>query len=214
MDRLRSPGGCPWDAEQTQLSLLPYLIEESYELVEAVETGDDPAHIREELGDVLLQVLFHARIAQERAPEEGRFDIDDVVRGLTDKLRRRHPHVFSDSAEPLTAIEVHARWDALKRAEKPERTGPFDGVPPGLPALALAAKTMSKARKAGLDHTVPDEPVPDEDSADTEAELGRALFALVRRACSNGIDPERALRRTTREYRDRLSASIAQASGT
>ncbi|WP_269929233.1 MazG nucleotide pyrophosphohydrolase domain-containing protein [Kocuria massiliensis] len=171
MDRLRSPGGCPWDGEQTHASLVRYLIEEAYEVVEAIEApeGVNTALLREELGDVLLQVVFHARIARE-APDG--FGIADVVRGLNEKLVRRHPHVFADSdsvrgddapSAPASARgvgnsdleELTRRWDDIKRAEKPERRDPFDGIPPALPALAFAEKALNKAAKASL-------PLPDE----------------------------------------------------
>lgn len=174
MDRLRSPGGCPWDGEQTHASLVRYLIEEAYEVVEAIEApeGIDPGLLREELGDVLLQVVFHARIAQETDDSAGGFDIADVVRGLNDKLVRRHPHVFAES-DPATTTddtsdaasssgvdsadleELTRRWDDIKRAEKPERRDPFDGIPPALPALAFTEKALNKAAKASL-------PLPDE----------------------------------------------------
>ena len=131
MDRLRSPGGCPWDAEQTHESLVPYLIEEAHEAVEAIESGDR-AHMAEELGDVLLQVVFHARVAQEHP--EAPFDIDDVAGGIVEKLVRRHPHVFAD-VDADTAAEVAANWEQIKAAEKAGRTSVLDGIPAGLPAL-------------------------------------------------------------------------------
>ena len=130
MDRLRSPGGCPWDAEQTHESLVPYLIEETHELVEAIESGDR-THMVEELGDVLLQVAFHARMAQEHP--DSPFGIDDVAGGIVDKLVRRHPHVFAD-VDADTAQEVAANWEQIKADEKPHRTSPLDGIPDGLPA--------------------------------------------------------------------------------
>ncbi|GGC92974.1 nucleoside triphosphate pyrophosphohydrolase [Tersicoccus solisilvae] len=200
MDRLRSPGGCPWDAAQTHASLLPYLIEEAHELVEAVETGG-PDDVREELGDVLLQVVFHARVAQE-AGAGAAFDVADVIGTLVEKLRRRHPHVFAvdpaatDEVAPGLA-DLHRRWDEIKRVEKPERTGPFDGIPPGLPALALAQKTLGRAQRAGW------EPAADPAGAAdlTEADLGDALLALVRRGQAAGLDAEAALRHAVRRYR-------------
>ncbi|WP_420121531.1 MazG family protein, partial [Nakamurella sp.] len=153
MDRLRSPGGCPWDAEQTHASLVRYLIEECYELAEAVEQGDRAA-VREELGDVLLQVLFHARIAAETPPEQGGFDIDDVARDLVAKLVRRHPHVFARAdGEPAAgwdAADQQQRWDELKKTER-GRSGVLDGVAFGQPAVALAAKLGSRAAAFGLD---------------------------------------------------------------
>lgn len=142
MDRLRSPGGCPWDAEQTHESLVRYLLEESAELAEAIETGDR-AGLREELGDVLLQVVFHARIAQEDADDP--FDVEDVVRDLTAKLVHRHPHVFAGT--PLGDLD--AQWDALKAREK-QRESVLDGIPAGLGALAAAQKVRARLRRAGL----------------------------------------------------------------
>ena len=144
MDRLRSPGGCPWDAEQTHSSLAPYLIEEAYETLEAIETADLTA-LREELGDLLLQVLFHARLAEEASPDE-RFTIDDVAADLVAKLTTRHPHVFAD-VDADTAEQVADNWDEIKRAEK-QRTSATDGIPLGQPALALAAKLLSRSRRA------------------------------------------------------------------
>ncbi len=145
MDRLRSPGGCPWDAEQTHESLLQYLIEECYELYQAIEDGDRDA-VREELGDVLLQVLFHARIAAE---DDARpFTIDDVAADLVAKLVGRHPHVFAGSERIDTAERQERRWEELKRAEK-QRESSVDGVPLGQPAVALAAKLTSRTARAG-----------------------------------------------------------------
>jgi XTP/dITP diphosphohydrolase len=192
MDRLRSPGGCPWDAEQTHQSLAPYLLEESYELIEAIEL-DDLAHLREELGDVLLQVAFHSRLAEERpAPE--RFSIDDVAADLVAKLIRRHPHVFA-GREVASAADLAANWEAIKAAEK-RRESVTDGVPLGQPALALAAKLQRRARKAGLDATAP-----------AGDDLGARLFALVGEAVETGEDPEAALRATARAYRDAVRAA-------
>lgn len=198
MDRLRSPGGCQWDGRQSHASLVKHLIEESYEVVEAVEAPGGPeAHrddLVEELGDVLLQVVFHARIAQERSAQQGGFDIEDVVAGISDKLVRRHPEVFAhaERAEASDEAAVHARWEELKRAEKPQRTGPFDGVPPGLPALQRTEKILSKARRHGLEPQTP--PEQDEDRPRTQEQLGQALFELVRQASADGLDAERALR--------------------
>ena len=208
MARLRGPGGCPWDAEQTHASLVPYAIEEAHELAEAIEAmagapGDD-AHLREELGDVLLQVVFHADIARA----EGRFDIEDVARTLAEKLRRRHPHVFADT-EVEGVAEVVANWDAIKRAEKPERESALDGVPASLPALARAEKRLRRAQRAGLQPPA-DASVADASAPGTEEELGRALLALVRDATSRGLDAERSLRAATRalerELREREAA--------
>lgn len=195
MNRLRSPGGCPWDAEQTHRSLVRYLIEESYEVVEAIEApgGVDFQLLREELGDVLLQVVFHGRVAQEA--EDVSFSVLDVIRALNEKLERRHPHVFADESAQIE--DVTARWEELKKEEKPERTGPFDGIPPHLPALSLAEKTLSKADKGGVDLSarLADSP---HISCENEEELGQLLFGLVQQARAKGLDPERALRSFTR----------------
>ncbi len=189
MDRLRSPGGCPWDAEQTHRSLARYLLEETYEVLEAIET-DDAALLREELGDLLLQVLFHARLAEE-LPAGARFSIEDVATDLVDKLVRRHPHVFGDGAA-ATAEDVNEAWEHRKITEK-GRTSAVDGVPVAQPALALAAKLVSRTRRAGLDV-----PPPGPDS------LGGRLFALVEEAVDAGVDPEGELRRVTLGYRSAI----------
>ncbi|MBX6391655.1 MAG: MazG family protein, partial [Frankia sp.] len=147
MDRLRSPGGCPWDAEQTHASLAPYLLEETYEAYQAIEDGD-LAELREELGDVLLQVLFHSRLAQEHEPGAGRFDIDAVAAGLVAKLVRRHPHVFGEVAV-AGAEQVVSNWEAIKAAEKGRRSV-TEGVPLSQPALTLAAKLQKRAARIGV----------------------------------------------------------------
>jgi len=200
VDRLRSPGGCPWDARQTHASLLPYLLEEAYETVEAVEDGDDTS-LREELGDLLLQVVFHARIAQERAAEA--WSLDDVADGVVSKMRSRHPHVFADASAP-TAEHVEARWEELKAAEK-GRTSAVEGVPLAQPALALAAKLLSRAARAGLDVPVPPAGLETE-PGDSQA-LGGQLLGLVAMARSHGWDAEAALRAAARRYRDALVAA-------
>lgn len=204
MDRLRSPGGCPWDAEQTHASLVQYLVEETYETVEAIETGD-PVALREELGDLLLQVVFHARIAEEdpRAP----WDVDDVADGIVTKLVSRHPHVFGDATAD-TPEQVESAWQAIKAAEK-GRTSVTDGVPMGLPALTLAAKLHVRARNGGV--VVEGDPAPAalrelvSDLPDQSA-LGRALLDLVALAQDRGWDAEAALRQACRDYVDRLRA--------
>ncbi len=188
MDRLRSPGGCPWDAAQSHRSLAKYLLEETYETLEAIET-DDMALLREELGDLLLQVLFHARLAEE-LPAAQRFGIDDVAGDLVAKLVHRHPHVFAD-VPVADAAEVNENWERLKAAEK-GRDSAVDGVPMGQPALALAAKLVSRAGRAGLDV---------EASAN---DIGDRLLAVVREAVAAGVDPESALRESARAYRDAL----------
>jgi len=192
MDRLRSPGGCPWDAEQTHASLAPYLIEEAYEMLDAIEESDVDL-LREELGDVLLQVVFHSRLAEEQ-PEDERWSIDDVAGDLVEKLVRRHPHVFADRGVS-GAAEVEANWDEIKAAEK-RRDSVTDGVPFGQPALALAAKLRRRVEKAGLSV---DPPAGDA--------IGVRLFALVGEALAEGVDPEAALRSAAREYRDAIRAA-------
>ncbi|GIG53648.1 MazG family protein [Demequina activiva] len=184
MDRLRSPGGCPWDAEQTHESLTAYALEETYELIEAIETGTR-ADLREELGDVLLQVVFHARVAQEH-PEDP-FGIEDVADAVADKLIERHPHVFEADGEVLTAQDTHARWERIKKETK-QRESVMDGVPVAQPALARAQKVLSRAQRAGLDTPLPPEP-----------SIGAELLALVARAQEQGIDAEAALRQATRD---------------
>jgi len=194
---LRAPGGCPWDADQTHESLVQYLVEECWELIDAIETGDR-AEMIEELGDVLYQVLFHADIAAHTDGE--RYDIDDVARHMTAKMVSRHPHVFGDR-EAHTAADVVAFWDDLKKDEKPHRTSVLDGVPRGMPALALAQKVLGKAEK--VDVSVADVPATvDRETAvspATEVELGRLLLELVESARAQGIDAERALRGAVRD---------------
>ncbi|PWC02925.1 MazG family protein [Agromyces badenianii] len=189
---LRAPGGCPWDAEQTHESLVQYLVEESWELIDAIESGNREEMI-EELGDVLYQVLFHADIAAQ-TPDEA-FDIDDVARHMTAKMVSRHPHVFGDR-EAETAADVVAFWDDLKADEKPHRTSVLDGIPRGMPALALAQKVLGKAEKVGVtDASAQASPA-------TEDELGRVLLGLVASARSQGLDAERALRSAVRSLED------------
>jgi len=208
MDRLRSPGGCPWDAEQTHLSLLKYLIEECYELYQAVEDADRPA-LREELGDVLLQVLFHARVAAEGgvAPYPGdaeRFGIDEVAADLVAKLVARHPHVFAVDPAPAdrvrTASDQELRWDELKRAEK-RRDSSVDGVALSQPAAALAAKLVSRARKAGF----PEEILSNLNGATSE------LFGRVAEITWAGGDPEQELRRSALGFAGDIRAAEAAA---
>ncbi|QMU67610.1 MazG family protein [Streptacidiphilus sp. P02-A3a] len=194
MDRLRSPGGCPWDAEQTHESLVRHLVEESYELVEAIEEGDREA-LLEELGDVLFQVFFHARIAEEDPAEP--FGIDDIAGGLIDKLTYRHPHVFGDVHAP-TAEQVEANWEQLKAVEK-QRESVVDGVPVAQPALALAAKLHSRAVRAELDV-----PLPEAD------DLGARLLALAVEAQQQGLDPEAELRAAARRYREAIRQAEKQ----
>lgn len=195
MDRLRTD--CPWDAKQTHATLAPYLLEESYEALDALESGDQAA-LREELGDVLLQVAFHARVAAERTDGTG-YTIDDVADGIVAKLVRRHPHVFGD-VTVSGADEVTDNWDAIKAAERESAGGPppsaFDGVPLGQPALSLAAQLRRRAGRAG----VPDELAELRGAA--VSEIGAELFALAGRAREAGLDPELELRSAARAYRD------------
>lgn len=192
MDRLRSPGGCPWDADQTHQSLARYLLEESYEVLEAIETAD-MVLLREELGDLLLQVLFHARLAEE-LPDGQRYSIEDVAGDLVDKLIRRHRHVFASTAA-VDAAAVDETWEVQKIAEK-GRTSAVDGVPMAQPSLALSAKLVSRATRAGI--------AVEPDSGD---EFGERLFGVVREAVAAGVDPEGALRRTSRAYRAQVLAA-------
>ena len=200
MDRLRTE--CPWDAKQTHATLAPYLLEESYEAIDALESGDQAA-LREELGDVLLQVAFHARVAAERTDGTG-YTIDDVADGIVAKLVRRHPHVFAD-VTVSGADEVKRNWDSIKAEERESRGGPpasaFDGVPLGQPALALAAQLRRRAERAG----VPDELADLQTAADV-SDIGAELFALAARARAAGLYPELELRSAARAYRDRVIA--------
>jgi XTP/dITP diphosphohydrolase len=201
MDRLRSPGGCPWDAEQTHATLVPYLLEEAYETVETIEDGDidtagpDRDALREELGDVLLQVAFHSRVAQEHPDDP--FTIDDVAAGIVAKLKRRHPHVFADVNAP-TAEHVAANWEKLKAEEK-GRKSVVEGIPLAQPALALTAKLLSRAERGH----VPVELPPAEPPADAD-ELGESLLALAAAGHRAGLDPELALRASARRLRDAI----------
>jgi XTP/dITP diphosphohydrolase len=207
MDRLRAE--CPWDAKQTHLSLAPHLLEEPYEALEALESGNLDA-FREELGDVLLQVVFHARIAEN-------FGIDDVADGIVAKLVRRHPHVFG-SVTVADAEEVKRNWDAIKKQERAERavvpgadpafTSALDGVPFGQPALALAAQLHRRAARAGAPESLTELAADDDTRVVTESvsELGAELFRLVALAGRAGLDPEHELRMAARRYRDRVRA--------
>jgi XTP/dITP diphosphohydrolase len=194
MDVLRSPGGCPWDAEQTHTSLVPYALEEAFELAEAVETGDRE-HLVEELGDLLLQVVFHARVAQDDPDEP--FDVDAVAGGIVRKLRRRHPHVFGDVDAP-TAAHVEANWEQIKKAEK-GRASVLDGVPVALPSLARADKVLGRVARTGLD-------VP---LGAGDGSTGERLLAEAVRARRRGEDPEAALRASVRALEDRARAAEA-----
>jgi XTP/dITP diphosphohydrolase len=178
MRRLRRD--CPWKREQTHRSLARYLQEETAETLEAIDAGDTD-HLREELGDLLLQVYFHAVIAEET----GAFTLDDVARGIATKMHRRNPHVFGPGGGPseLSAAEVDAQWQEIKQREKPRRS-PYDGIAPGLSALLLATKVLER--------------VPDTEPAAASDDLGDRLLALVREAVAEGTDPEQALRDAVR----------------
>lgn len=198
MRRLRSPGGCPWDAEQTPLSLAPYILEEAAEVVDAIECGD-PAAIQDEAGDLLLQVVFLAQIHSEQAL----FDFSDVARGISHKLIRRHPHVFEQNNQNLSTAELDQQWERIKRSEKPTDdcvSHPFGQIPVNLPALQRAVKLLNRADKVGMLSQI------DHSSADnnplTESELGEELFKLAARGRHAGLDPEQALRRYIRQLLD------------
>jgi XTP/dITP diphosphohydrolase len=198
---LRAPGGCPWDAEQTHESLVRYLVEETHELVDAIETADRDAML-EELGDVLYQVLFHADLAAATPGED--FDLQDVAAHMTAKMVGRHPHVFGD-AVAATAGDVEAVWDDLKAREKPARTSVLDGIPLGMPSLALADKLLGRADKVGVAIGEPD--AATSGIAADEDELGDQLLALVASSRSRGLDPERALRARLRALREQIVAA-------
>ncbi|NUR06882.1 MAG: MazG family protein [Nocardioidaceae bacterium] len=187
MDRLRDE--CPWDKQQTHRTLATYLLEETYETLEAIEAGDY-THLREELGDLLLQVYFHARIAEEAGPDG--FTIDDVAGGIVDKLVHRHPHVFA-GVDVEDADEVNRNWETLKAAEK-GRGSVLDGIPTGLPALALADKVLGRSARVGVTPT-------DDDS------LGGRLLALVVEARAAGEDAEQALRDAVRRLSEQVRAA-------
>ena len=216
--RLRAPDGCPWDREQTHQSLTPYLIEETYEAVEEIDANSMPG-LREELGDVLLQVMLHSEIASEG----GHFTVDDVIEGLVNKLIRRHPHVFGD-ADARTAEEVAARWEVLKSEER-HGASLMEGVPANLPALTYAQRTQGRAANVGFDWPNVDgvlakvaeeaaelaEVVGTEDSDDVtdahaaqEWEMGDLLFSLVNLARRMDIDAEGALRHANRRFVNRF----------
>ena len=187
---------CPWDAEQTHRSLVTYLVEETGEVVDAIETGDD-TDLREELGDLLLQVYFHAAIAEQ----EGRFTLDEVAAGIADKLVRRHPYVFGDGEIPE---DLHATWEARKRAEK-GRTSALEGIADSLSVVARATKVASRTRKHAVPMDLPDDPV-------TEAEVGQGILDLVLRAQAQGIDADQATRDALRGLEARVAAAEASAS--
>lgn len=193
MDRLRSPGGCPWDAEQTHESLLKYLLEESYEFVESVESKDHES-MKEELGDILLQVYFHSRIAEEHATRP--FNIEDVARGITDKLIRRHPHVFG--GENINdSDELLQNWERIKAEEKGRKSA-VDGVAMGQPALPLITKLIYRAERRGINLELP--------TADmnNEVEIGDALVAAIAAAVKHGFEPEDLMRNRARALAEEI----------
>jgi XTP/dITP diphosphohydrolase len=191
MDRLRSPGGCPWDAEQTHQSLIKYLLEESYEFIDAIET-DDRVGMREELGDVLLQVYFHSRIAQDHPTDP--FSIEDVARAIADKLISRHPHVF-DNLKVSGTEEIIDNWEAIKAKEK-GRTSAIDGIAMSQPALPLVSKIFYRAEKYGVELEIP---TYASEVQVNESSVGQALASVIGWAHANGIDPESALRAQARK---------------
>ncbi len=216
MARLRGPGGCPWDAEQTHRTLARHLLEETHELLEAIDADDTDA-IRDELGDVLLQVVFHAQMAAD----DGAWDVDDVAEGLVKKLVYRHPHVFGE-VEVTGADEVLVNWEKLKAAEKGERTEVADDIPASLPSLARAAKVQRRAAGWGFEwrsvdgaiealREEVDELAAADDPAHVEEEIGDVLFAAVAVARKHGIDAESALRRTVRVFSGRYERFVAMA---
>ncbi len=205
MDLLRSKDGCPWDNEQTHQSLIEYLLEESYEFAEAVESGNRQA-IREELGDVLLQVVFHSKIAQEHLQDP--FNIDDVADVITNKLIKRHPHIFSDSKD-LTSLEVENNWEMIKQKEK-SRTSITDGVPVAMPALMHADKLITRVKsvKDEIAQVKETQLVNDvKKDLNSEAEVGQFLLSFVAMCNERGIDSESALRKAISQYRDEIKKS-------
>lgn len=216
MHRLRAPGGCPWDAEQTHASLIPNVLEEGYELIDTIQR-EDWQHMKEELGDLLLQVLFHAEIAEEHAG----FDIDDVARGLSEKLIRRHPHIFKQHHDML-AEEVLSQWDQIKRQEKGAEKAPYlANTGKGLPALLRAVKLQKKAAKVGFDwpdcqgniDKIAEEleecrevlALPNE-SPEVEEELGDLLYAVVNLCRKRQVNPELALSKANAKFEARFGA--------
>jgi len=218
ISQLRGEAGCPWDREQTPTSLRPFLIEEAYEVLEAMDRGD-PQELKEELGDLLFQILFHAQIAKEN----GQFDIDGVLQSSVEKMTRRHPHVFQKGGAPkdLTAQAVLLRWEDAKRAEDRNlnRRSVLDGIPKSLPALHLAQQIQNRAARVGFDWKTPtevrenvleewEEFSAEVDRADLkrmEEEFGDLLFSLVNYARHLQIQPEEALRKATARFSERFS---------
>ena len=202
MDRLRSPGGCPWDAEQTHQSLIKYLLEESYEFVDSVDE-DDRIAMREELGDILLQVYFHSRLAQEHPSDP--FDIEEVAKGITDKLIRRHPHVFGGQ-EINNSEELKENWERLKAKEKGRKSA-TDGIALSQPAVALITKLLYRAEKSGIKLDLPEtfnitSSANDSSQNSLERSIGDTFIAAIAVAIKNGIEPEDLLRSRAREIAD------------
>jgi MazG family protein len=208
--QLRSPDGCPWDREQTHESLKPHLLEECYELIDAIDAGDE-TELKEELGDLLLQVVLHSQMASEAK----RFTLDDVANVIADKLIHRHPHVFGEIRLPDSEAVLY-QWDRIKRAEKLERVSALDGVPKGLPALARAQKIQSKAARIGFDWNDaagPLEKIHEElreiekaPDSQLEEEIGDLLFAVVNFARKKRLDAEQTLNRATTKFVNRFEA--------
>ncbi|GLH98400.1 nucleoside triphosphate pyrophosphohydrolase [Phytohabitans aurantiacus] len=201
MDRLLSPGGDPWKRQQTHATLAQFMLEEAYEAYDAIAAGDLAA-LREELGDVLLQVVLHARLAEE-LPDGERWTVDDVAGDLVEKLVRRNPHVFA-GVTVSSIEEITENWERIKRAEK-ARGSAVEGIVLAQPALALAAKLLERVERAGLDVPAPAQP----STVENEGELGAALFALVAAARGRGLDAEAALRRAALEFADAVRAAEA-----
>jgi MazG family protein len=210
MAQLRAPGGCPWDREQTFDTIKPYLLEETYEVMDAIDTRDWNG-LAEELGDLLLQSVFFAQMASE----EGRFDIRDSLEAINSKLIRRHPHVFGDGSAN-TADDVKRKWDEIKKTEKPRPQGLLTGVPRTFPALVEAQQIASRAATAGFDWENVDQVFDKlneeltelhaaESQDEKEDELGDLLFVIVNIARFLKVDPEQALRRTNAKFRKRFS---------
>ena len=213
VERLRNPGGCPWDADQTHVSLRQYLLEESYELLDAIDSGDSSG-IEEEIGDILTQVAFHADIARR----EGRFDAASACLRVIEKLVQRHPHVFADGERLTNPEDVVERWDQLKRAES-GRTSIVASLPPSLPALALAGSVQRRAANAGLPLPSGDQrtalfhPADGETDAQAERKAGTLLMQVAREIRDAGIDPEIALHSAAVELRSRVLRAEKLAGG-
>ena len=199
MDRLRSPGGCPWDAEQTHESLVKYLLEESYEFIDSVDAKDREG-MREELGDVLLQVYFHSRIAQDHPTDP--FSIEDVARSIADKLIRRHPHVF-EGLQVSGTEEIIENWEEIKAREK-GRTSALDGVALAQPALPLVEKLLYRAEKYKVNVELTKY---QSDKPATQESVGEALASIIAWARNNEIDPENALRLYGRQIAEQIKAA-------